>query len=194
VNPSVPAKTLQEFIEYARKNPNKLSYGSSGNGSGLHLSMELLKSMARIEVVHVPYKGAGNSVPDLLAGNIQAMFLSYGTGQAHFKSGRVRVLAVTSAQRSPAMPDIPTIAEAGVPGYDSGVWYALLAPKGTPAPIVKKLHDETVALLQGPEMGERFAADGIKAIGSTPEELAAYIKTERVKWGDVVKRSGATVD
>lgn len=193
VNPSLPVKNLQEFIEYARKNPNKLSYGS-GNGSGLHLSMELLKSMAHIELVHVPYKGAGSSVPDLLAGNIQAMFLSYGTGQAHFKAGRVRVLAVTSAQRSPTMPDIPTIAESGVPGYDSGVWYALLAPKGTPAAIVKKLHDESVALLRGPEMGQRFAADGIKPIGSTPEELAAYIKSERVKWAEVVKRSGATVD
>jgi tripartite-type tricarboxylate transporter receptor subunit TctC len=194
VHPSVPAKTLAEFIKLARDNPNKYSYASSGNGSGLHLSMELLKSMAGIELVHIPYKGAGASVPDLIAGNVQAMFISYGTGSAHIKSGRVRVLAVTSAQRSPAMPDIPTIAEAGVPGYESGVWYALLAPKGTPAPIVKKLHDESVALLKGPEMRERFAADGIKAIGSTPEELTAYIKTERVKWADVVKRSGATVD
>jgi len=194
VHPSVPAKNLQEFIEYARRNPNKLSYGSSGNGSGLHLSMELLKSMAHIELAHVPYKGAGQSVPDLLAGNIQAMFLSYGTGQALFKAGRVRVLAVTSAQRSPAMPDVPTIAESGVPGYDSGVWYALLAPKGTPAPIIRKLHDTCVDLLRGPEMGERFAIDGIKPIGSTPAELAAYIQAERVKWTDVVRRSGATVD
>ena len=194
VHPSVPAKNLQEFIEYARRNPNKLSYGSSGNGSGLHLSMELLKSMAHIELAHVPYKGAGQSVPDLLAGNIQAMFLSYGTGQALFKAGRVRVLAVTTAQRSPAMPDVPTIAESGVPGYDSGVWYALLAPKGTPAPIIRKLHDTCVDLLRGPEMGERFAIDGIKPIGSTPAELAAYIQAERVKWTDVVRRSGATVD
>jgi len=194
VNPSVPAKNLQEFIEYARRNPNKLSYGSSGNGSGLHLSMELLKSMAHIELAHVPYKGAGQSVPDLLAGNIQAMFLSYGTVQALFKAGRVRVLAVTTAQRSPAMPDVPTIAESGVPGYDSGVWYALLAPKGTPAPIIRKLHDTCVDLLRGPEMGERFAIDGIKPIGSTPAELAAYIQAERVKWTDVVRRSGATVD
>jgi len=168
-----------------------LSYGSSGNGSGLHLSMELLKSMAHIELAHVPYKGAGQSVPDLLAGNIQAMFLSYGTGQALFKAGRVRVLAVTTAQRSPAMPDVPTIAESGVPGYDSGVWYALLAPKGTPAPIIRKLHDTCVDLLRGPEMGERFAIDGIKPIGSTTAELAAYIQAERVKWTDVVRRSGA---
>jgi tripartite-type tricarboxylate transporter receptor subunit TctC len=194
VHPSLPAKTLAEFIKLARDNPNKYSYASSGNGSGLHLSMELLKAMAGIELVHVPYKGAGASVPDLIAGNVQAMFISYGTGSAHIKSGRVRVLAVTSAQRSPAMPDVPTIAEAGVPGYESGVWYALLAPKGTPAPIVKKLHDESVALVKGPEMRERFAADGIKPIGSAPEELTAYIKSERVKWADVVKRSGATVD
>jgi tripartite-type tricarboxylate transporter receptor subunit TctC len=194
VHPSVPAKTLAEFIKLARDNPNKYSYASSGNGSGLHLSMELLKAMAGIELVHVPYKGAGASVPDLIAGNVQAMFISYGTGSAHIKGGRVRVLAVTSAQRSPAMPDVPTIAEAGVPGYESGVWYALLAPKGTPVAIVKKLHDESVALVKGPEMRERFAADGIKPIGSAPEELTAYIKSERVKWADVVRRSGATVD
>jgi len=194
VNPSVPAKNLQEFIEYARRNPNKLSYGSSGNGSGLHLSMELLKSMAHIELAHVPYKGAGQSVPDLLAGNIQAMFLSYGTGQALFKAGRVRVLAVTTAQRSPAMPDVPTIAESGVPGYDSGVWYALLAPKGTPAPIIRKLHDTCVDLLRGPEMGERFAIDGIKPIGSTPEELATMLKAEIAKWSAVIKDAGLKVE
>jgi tripartite-type tricarboxylate transporter receptor subunit TctC len=194
VHPSVPAKTLAEFIKLARDNPGKYSYASSGNGSGLHLSMELLKAMAGIDLVHVPYKGAGSSVPDLLAGNVQAMFMSYGTGNAHIKSGRVRILAVTSARRSSAMPEIPTISEAGVPGYESGVWYALLAPKGTPTAIVKRLHDESVAVLKGPEMSERFAADGITVIGSTPEELTAYIKTERVKWADVVKRSGATVD
>jgi tripartite-type tricarboxylate transporter receptor subunit TctC len=194
VTPSFPAKTVAELVAMAKAEPGKLSYASSGNGSGLHLSMELLKAMAGIELVHVPYKGAGASVPDLLAGNVQAMFISYGTGSAHIKSGRVRILAVTSAQRSPALPDIPTIAEAGVPGYDSGVWYALLAPKGTPAAIVARLHDESVALLKGKEMSERFAADGIKPIGSTPEELTAYIKSERVKWAAVVKRSGATVD
>lgn len=194
VNPSVPAKNLREFIEYARRNPNGMSYGSSGNGSGLHLSMELLKSMAHIELTHVPYKGAGQSVPDLLAGNIQAMFLSYGTGHALFQANRVRVLAVTTAQRSSAMPEVPTIAESGVPGYDSGVWYALLAPKGTPAAIIDKLHDACVELLRGPELGHHFAADGIKPIGSTPAELAAYIQSERVKWTDVVKRSGARVD
>lgn len=194
VNPAVPAKNLREFVEYARRNPNRMSYGSSGNGSGLHLSMELLKSMAHIELTHVPYKGAGQSVPDLLAGNIQAMFLSYGTGQSLFRAGRVRVLAVTTAQRSPAMPDVPTIAESGVPGYDSGVWYALLAPRGTPPAVVRKLHDTTVELLRGPEMGQRFAVDGIKPIGSSPQELAAYVGSERVKWTDVVKRSGAKVD
>jgi tripartite-type tricarboxylate transporter receptor subunit TctC len=124
---------------------------------------------------------------------VQAQFISYGTGVAHFKAGRVKVLAATTAQRSRALPDIPTIAEAGVPGYDSGVWYALLAPRGTPAAIVKRLNAECAALLKA-GLGAQMVADGITPIGSTPEALAAYIKSESIKWAAVVKRSGATVD
>lgn len=156
--------------------------------------MELLKSMAGIDLVHVPYKGGGAALTDLLSGNVQAMFVSYGTGNAQIKAGKIRVLAVTSSQRSPALPDVPTIAEAGVPGYESGVWYALLAPHGTPPEIVKRLHDGSVAALQSKELRERFASDGVKPIGSTPEELTKYIQSERVKWAEVVKRSGATVE
>ena len=162
VHPSVAAKDLEEFIALAKSKPGGMSYASTGNGSGLHLSMELLKSMAGIDLVHVPYKGGGVALTDLLSGNVQAMFVSYGTGNAQIKAGKIRVLAVTSSQRSPALPDVPTIAEAGVPGYESGVWYALLAPHGTPPEIVKRLHDGSVAALQSKELRERFASDGVK--------------------------------
>jgi tripartite-type tricarboxylate transporter receptor subunit TctC len=194
VNESLPVKNLAEFIKLAKEKPGGMSYASTGNGSGLHLSMELLKSMAGIDLVHVPYKGGGAALTDLLSGNVQAMFVSYGTGSAQIKAGKIRVLAVSSSTRSPALPDVPTIAEAGVPGYESGVWYALLAPHGTPPEIVKRLHDGSVAALQSKELRERFATDGVKPIGSTPEELAKYILSERVKWAEVVKRSGATVE
>jgi tripartite-type tricarboxylate transporter receptor subunit TctC len=194
VNSSSPVRTLADFIKLAKQKPGALSYASTGVGSGLHLSMELLKSRAGIDLLHVPYKGGGAALTDLLAGNVQAMFVSYGTGGAQIKAGKIRVLAVSSSQRSPAMPDVPTIAEAGVPGYESGVWYALLAPKGTPPDAIKRLHDATIVSLQSAELRDRFASDGVKPIGSTPEELTAYIQTERVKWADVVKRSGAKLE
>ena len=193
VNSSLPVKNLAEFIKLAKEKPGQLTYASTGNGSGLHLSMELLKAMTGIDVVHVPYKGGGAALTDLQAGNVQAMFVSYGTGNAQIKAGKIRVLAVSSSHRSPVLPDVPTIAEAGVPGYDSGVWYALLAPRDTPPDVIKRLHDASVAALRSKELRERFNADGVKVIGSTPEELAKYIITERAKWANVVKRSGATV-
>jgi tripartite-type tricarboxylate transporter receptor subunit TctC len=194
VNSALPVKTLAEFIKLAKDKPGQLSYASTGNGSGLHLSMELLKAKAGINLVHVPYKGGGAALTDLLAGNVQAMFVSYGAGSSQIKAGKIRVLAVSSSTRSPALPDVPTIAEAGVPGYDSGVWYALLAPRGTPPDIVKHLHEASVTGLRSKELRERFSADGVKVIGSTPEELAKYIVTERAKWTAVVKQSGATVE
>jgi tripartite-type tricarboxylate transporter receptor subunit TctC len=144
--------------------------------------------------VHIPYKGGGAALTDLLAGNVQAMFVSYGTGKGQIETGRIRVLAVSSARRSPALPNVPTIAEAGVPGYDSGVWYALLAPRGTPPQIIQRLHDESVELLRSPDVRTRFSADGIKPIGSSSGELTDFIKSEQIKWADVVKRSGATVE
>lgn len=193
INRAVPAATLDEFIKLARAKPGSLTYASTGNGSGLHLSMELLKSMAKIDLVHVPYKSAGVAITDLLAGQVQAQFISYGTGVAHFRAGRLRVLAATTAQRSRAMPEIPTIAEAGVAGYESGVWYALLAPRGTPPDIIRRLHAECTALLKT-DLGTQMVTDGITPIGSTPEALMAYIKSESAKWAEVVKRSGATVD
>jgi len=193
LNRSVAATTLDEFLKLARDKPGSLTYSSTGNGSGLHLSMELLKTMAKIDLVHVPYKSAGAAITDLLAGQVQAMFISYGTGVAHFRAGRLRVLAATTAQRSRALPEIPTMAEAGIAGYESGVWYALLAPRGTPAAVVKRLHTDSAALLKA-ELGAQMIADGITPIGSTPEALATYVKSESAKWAQVVKRSGATVD
>jgi tripartite-type tricarboxylate transporter receptor subunit TctC len=193
LNRSVAATTLDEFLKLARDKPGSLTYSSTGNGSGLHLSMELLKTMAKIDLVHVPYKSAGAAITDLLAGQVQAMFISYGTGVAHFRAGRLRVLAATTAQRSRALPEIPTMAEAGIAGYESGVWYALLAPRGTSASVVKRLHADCAALLKA-ELGAQMIADGITPIGSTPEALAAYIKSESAKWAQVVRRSGATVD
>jgi len=194
VHPSVPAKTLTEFIALAKSKPGKLSYCSTGNGSGLHLSMELLKSMAGIDLVHVPYKGGGAALQDLVAGTVQAGFFSYGSAGGQVKAGKIRLLAVSSAKRSTALPDIPTIAEAGVPGYDSGTSYALLAPKDTPPEVIQRLHDGALEALRSPQVKERFSADGVTTIGSSPAELASYMKTERTKWAEVVRKSGAKID
>ena len=193
VNRTLQTNTLAEFIKLARDKPGGLTYASTGNGSGLHLSMELLKSMAKIDLVHVPYKSAGIAITDLLAGQVQAQFISYGTGVGHFKAGRLRALAATTKERSRALPDVPTIAEAGVPGYESGVWYALLAPRGTPQAVIKRLHADCVELARGP-LAAQLINDGITPIVSSPAELAAYTKSEIAKWAEVVKRSGATVD
>jgi len=193
VNRILQVTTLAEFIKLARDKPGGLTYASTGNGSGLHLSMELLKSMAKIDLVHVPYKSAGIAITDLLAGQVQAQFISYGTGVGHFKAGRLRALAATTKERSRALPDVPTIAEAGVPGYESGVWYALLAPRGTPQAVIKRLHADCVELAKGP-LAAQLINDGITPIVSSPAELAAYTKSEIAKWAEVVKRSGATVD
>jgi tripartite-type tricarboxylate transporter receptor subunit TctC len=190
VNPSVPAQNLQQFIALAKKDPGKYSYASTGSGSGLHLSMELLKSTAGIDIVHIPYKGAGEGQADLLAGRVEAMFASAGAAKGFIQSGKMRALGATTLERSAALPDVPTIAEQGLPGYESYVWYALLAPKGTPAPIIKKLHDAAVQALNTPEVQKQFAAAGIESIGSTPEELARFEQSESVKWQAVMKKAG----
>jgi tripartite-type tricarboxylate transporter receptor subunit TctC len=194
VHPSVPAKTLAEFIKLVKANPGKYTYGSSGNGSGPHLSMELLKSMAGLDLVHVPFKGTGPAMPALLAGQVNAMFASYGVASQQIKAGKLRVLAVSTVQRAPSMPNVATIAESGVPGYESNVWYALLAPRGTPRPIVAKLSAEIAELIKSSDLRKRFMFDGIVPMGSTPEALGAYIQSESVKWSAIVKRSGATID
>jgi tripartite-type tricarboxylate transporter receptor subunit TctC len=193
VSKGTPAGNLEEFLRLARARPGAMTYGSTGNGSGLHLSMELLKSMSGIDIVHAPYKSAGAAMTDMLGEQLQAMFVSYGAGVGHFKAGRVRPLGATTAQRSRALPDVPTIAEAGVKGYESSVWYALLGPRGLPGDVVKRLNAEIGSLLKA-ELGAQFDADGITPSGAGPEQLAAFVRSESGKWGKVVRQSGAKLD
>jgi tripartite-type tricarboxylate transporter receptor subunit TctC len=193
VSKGTPANSLDDFLKLARAKPGAMTYGSTGNGSGLHLSMELLKSMSGIDIVHAPYKSAGAAMTDMLGEQLQAMFVSYGAGVGHFKAGRVRPLGATTAQRSKALPDIPTIAEAGLKGYESSVWYALLGPRGMPPEIVKRLNTEIGSLIKA-ELGTQFEADGITPSGVGPEQLAAFVRSESQKWGKVVKQSGAKLD
>jgi len=194
VHPSLPVHSVKDFIALAKAKPGQIIYGSSGNGSGLHLSMELLKSMTKIDVLHIPYKGGGPAMPDLLAGQLHAMFVSWGSSGGHVRAGRLRPLGVTTTKRSPAIPELPTITEAGVPGYDSGVWYAILAPRNTPATIINRLNGEIVTLLKTSDLKDRYIADGLEIIGSSPDELTAYMKSETVKWADVLKRASVKVD
>lgn len=194
VHPTLPVRNIKEFIALAKAKPGQIVYGSSGNGSGLHLSMELLKTMAKFDALHVPYKGGGPALPDLLSGQLQAMFTSWGFAGGHIRAGRLRALAATTTKRSPAAPQIPTFAESGVPGYDSSVWYATLAPRGTPAAIVNRLHSEITTLIKGSDLKDRYTADGIEIVASTPDELTAYMKTDTARWADVIKRANIKVE
>jgi tripartite-type tricarboxylate transporter receptor subunit TctC len=190
VHVSVPAKSIKEFVELARSKPRTLTYGSSGTGGLSHLASELFAQMTKIEWIHVPYKGGAAGINDLLGGQINAQFTTLiGTVQ-HVKSGRLRWLALSTAQRSRAAPDLPTIAESGVPGFDVGGWYGVLTPAKTPPATVKLLSDSIVKALKAPEVGERFAADGSEPVGRTPENFAAYIKSEIARWAKVVKEIG----
>jgi len=194
VHPAVPAKSVQEFIAYAKANPGKINYGSSGVGSPPHLSMELLRSMTGINLVHVPYKGAGPALADLLGGQMQAMCTSLAGLINFIKSGRVRALGVTTAKRNPQLPDVPTIVESGIPGYEVTIWYAVFAPVATPKAIVQKLNTEMVKALNSPEMKERMALQGMDPAPSTPAELTAFVKIETAKWAKAAKDSGATAE
>jgi tripartite-type tricarboxylate transporter receptor subunit TctC len=188
INPSVPAKNIQEFIALVRNNPGKYSYASTGNGSGTHLSMVLLKSIAQLDILHVAYKGGGGAYTDLLSGQVDASCVGAGSAKGFIQNGQIRLLAVTTPQRSPIYPEVPTLAESGVTGYSSEVWYALFAPKGTPPAIIKKLNSAVLVALKSPQLKERYVADSIQTIGSTPEELTAFTKTERIKWAQMVGR------
>ena len=194
VHPSLPVKSVKEFVALARKRPNEVTYASAGNGSGGHLAGALLSSMTGIKILHVPYKGGGPGQVALLSGEVQADFEVWAYARGFINNGRIRALGVTTAKRPKAIPHIPTIAEAGVPGYDSGVWYALLAPAGTPRAIIDRLNRETIAVLKNPEYIKRLTDQAIDPIGSTPEELTQYIKRELVKWAKVVKDTGARID
>ena len=190
VHADVPAKDLREFVALAKKQPGKLYYGSAGNGSAGHLAMEYLKLVAGIDIVHVPYKGTGPNLIDLVAGRTQAAAAGTPPLLPHVKSGRLRVIAVGATKRLEILPDVATVAEQGYPGFETTQWYGLNAPAKTPAAIVKRLADEAGKAARLPSLTERFAADSAEAVGSTPDEYAAFIAQEQARWGDVVRKAG----
>jgi tripartite-type tricarboxylate transporter receptor subunit TctC len=191
---SLPVRNVKELIALARARPGELSYASSGNGSGPHLGFELFKSAARISVVHVPYKGAGPANVDLVSGQVQLMFNNFLAGMPQIKAGRLRVLAVTSEKRSPVMPELPTLAESGLPGFDVTSWYALLGPAGLPQPIVAKVQGDTAAALKLPAVHSRLAGEAAEPVGSTPGELAKLLAAEIQKWGKVIREGKITME
>jgi len=189
VNNSLPAKDVREFIAYAKANPGKLNYGSPGNGSTAHLSMELFKSMTGIQMGHIPYKGSAGVLADLIGGQIVATMDNMPPYLPQVKAGKIRALAVSPAKRSAAAPDIPTVAESGVPGYDSGAWFGLVAPAHTPKDVVNKLSRETARILQLADVRARLTDLGAEPVGGTPEQFAAHIKSEIAKWAKVIKEA-----
>jgi len=190
VHPSVPAATMSEFIAYAKANPGKILYGSSGVGGSPHLAMELLKAMTGTDMLHVPYKGAGAVLTDLLAGQIHTTSASVTSQLPHIKSGKLRALAVTGARRNAQLPDVPTVIESGIPGYEVTIWYGMFVPAAVPKPLIARLNAELVKVLNTPELKSRLGQSGIDAASSTPEELAAFVKSEVAKWTRVVKIAG----
>jgi tripartite-type tricarboxylate transporter receptor subunit TctC len=190
VNASVPANGVRELIEYARRNPGKLSYGSSGVGAASHLSAELFKSLARIDMLHVPYKGTGQAVTDLLAGQIQVMFAPAQTVLPHVQMGRLKALAVTSARRSSSLPDLPTAAESGLPGYEAIGWFGLLAPAGTPAAVVAKLSADANRVLGESDVRQKMLSVGAEPTGNTPAEFARFIREDQAKWSRLMAERG----
>ena len=186
-HPSLPAKTFQEFIALARRQPGKLTYGSAGLGSGTHLAMELLVMSQSMDLIHVPYKGTGPALTALLASEISVFFSTFASALPHVKSGRLRGLAVTSAKRAPTLPAVATVAESGVPGYEYTTWYGLLAPARTPVDIIARVNGATVAVLKTAEIERRYTAQGLDVIPSTPGQYVAHLRAESEKWARVVR-------
>jgi tripartite-type tricarboxylate transporter receptor subunit TctC len=191
---SLPVKNAREFIALAKAKPGELNYASLGNGSANHLTAALFASMAGIKLAHVPYKLVGSVLTDLMSGQVQLFFVGAVSAQAQIKGGRLRAIGVTSVRRSALLPDVPTIAESGVRGYEVTGWYGVFVPAATPRPIVTRLNREIVRILKLPDVSERFTAEGAELVGNTPEEFAAYIRSEIAKWSKVVKLSGARED
>jgi tripartite-type tricarboxylate transporter receptor subunit TctC len=194
VHPSFPAKSVAELIAVAKARPGQVNYASSGNGSGQHLFMAQFASMAGLQMVHVPYRGSGQATTDLLAGTVPMAMPGTAGMVAHIKAGKLRALAVSGAQRSPQLPDVPTLAEAGLPGFAAYVWLGLMAPKGTPAAIIERLNREVKAALTAPEVKAYFNDTGIEMAGSSPAEMDTYFREERDRWARVIKDSGARID
>ena len=194
VHPSVPAKNLREFIELLKANPEKYSFGSAGNGTSQHISGELFKTMAGVKMQHVPYRGSGQMMPELLGGTLTVAFDNIATAMPHVNAGKLRALAVTSLTRSVVAPDVPTMAEAGLAGYDISSWQAVFAPAGTPAPIVERLYTEIARILKTPDIQKRFNDLGLNISETTPAQLTALIKSDVPRLGKIVKESGAKAD
>ncbi len=190
VHPAVPATSVADLTRLAKAKPGQLTFASAGNGSGGHLSGELYKLLAGIDLVHVPYKGVAPALVDVISGQVTMTFSSILSGLPHIRSGKVRALAVTGARRSPAVPELATMLEAGVRGYESSTWYGVLAPKATARPIVVKLHDEIVGILKLPEVRDRLLNEGAEPVGNSPEQFGEFIKSEIAKWGKVIKAAG----
>ena len=193
VHPSVPAKTVPELVALARSKPGQLNYGSSGNGSSIHLTTELLKAAAKIEMTHVPYKGSGPAFIDLIGGQINLLFSSTVSSLPHVKTGKVRGLAITSLKRAAALPAVPTVAE-HYPGFESSSWFGLLVPAKTPKPVIDRLLAETRAALQSPDVNQNLVSQGAEPGGNSPAEFTAYFRSEIKKWGAVVKASGVKLE
>ncbi len=192
---TLPVNSVKEFIDYARARPGKLNMASSGNGTSIHMSGELFKSLTKVYMVHLPYRGSAPAIQDLIAGNTQVMFDNLPSALPHIRSGRLKALAVTSTVRSPALPNVPTMEEAaGLKGFDATAWFGLLAPAGTPREVIIKVQQDVGKVVAQKDMQERFAQQGALVVGDTPEQFTAYIKSEIDKWTQVVKFAGAKVD
>lgn len=190
VHPSLPPRNVKEFVAFVKARPGLINFASAGVGTSPHLSMELLLVLAKLNMVHVPYKGSGPGVTDLVAGHVPVMMPNMLSAQPHIKTGRLRALGVTGIKRAPGAEDIPTIAETGVPGYEAVQWYGVLAPAATPRDIITKLHAGVVRALQNPDVRQRLLNDGAEPVGSSPEEFAAYLRSETEKWAKVIKAAG----
>ena len=194
LHPSVPAKSVKEVIALAKSQPGKLNFASSGAGTSIHMSGAMFLQMAGVDMIHIPYKGSGPAITDLLGGQVMMMFDNIPSSLPHIKAGKLRALATTGAKRDPALPDLPTMAEAGIPGYESGVWFGLMAPAGTPKDIIAKLNAAAVQAAKAPEFVKRMTDLGYNIIAGTPEEMAAMNQAEIKRWTPIVKASGAKVD
>jgi tripartite-type tricarboxylate transporter receptor subunit TctC len=194
VSPSIPANDVREFIAYAKARPGQLNFGSGSTGSAGHLAGELFKVMAGVDMTHVPYKGAAPAMNDLIGGRIQLMFDNLASSLAQVRAGRVKALAVTTAKRSALAPDLPTIAESGLPGFDINTWFGIFVPARTPREVVERLHAEFTRALAAPDVREKMVSLGAEPVGSTPAEFAAYIRSEEAKYARVIKASGARAD
>ena len=194
IHPDVPAKNFQEFVAYVKKNPGRLDYGSAGNASAGHLAMEYLKMVTGMFIIHIPYRGTGPQLTDLLAGRTHATSAGLPALLPHIKSGKLRAIAVGTSQRIPALPDVPTVAEMGFKDFETSQWYGILAPAGTPRDIVKRLQEESLKALRSSSVTSRFANDGATGGGGPPEEFAAFIAQQQKTWSDIVKRAGIKPD